>query len=123
LFDYPSTTVGVGLGLTIMAVAGIVIILANRELGVQYSRNPTGSQRLVGSGIYSSVRYPIHLGETLFGLGTLFFLGSRISWIFFPLWLFSLRNKIQSEEWSLINEFPEYKDYIEKTKQMIPWVL
>jgi len=80
-----------------------------------------GNHRLVTDGLYTHIRHPIYLGETIRNLGIVLIFSSIYGLLFIaaatPLLLFRIRN----EEKMLTKAFgDEYKEYQRKTKKLIP---
>ncbi len=117
---------------TLQQVIGIVLGLGGLILGVLsfkgLGRNfrvfgaPRRSGTLITTGVYTYIRHPMYSG-VIMGLGgyALYF-GSVIS---IPLWagvLIFYVAKAVKEERLLAAKFPEYGDYISRTRRFIPFV-
>ena len=110
----------------ILFVVGVGIRLAGkRALGKYYSYGlrVLPDHKLVTSGIYKYVRHPISLAVLVYGPGIpLIFsslYGFLITLALVPLVLY----RITIEERMLVQKFgDEYRDYMKKTKKIIPFL-
>ncbi len=110
----------------ILFVVGVGIRLAGkRALGKYYSYGlrVLPDHKLVTSGIYRYVRHPISLAVLIYGPGIplIFssFYGFLITLALIPLVLY----RITIEERMLIQKFgDEYRDYVKRTKKLIPFI-
>ncbi len=110
------------------AVAGLGMLLwvvSARQLGPSYSSStrPRASSVLVSSGIYRHVRHPIYTGLLTVGFA---FVLSRptllvVSLYFFVVFVTDFRARV--EEKLLLDRYPEYSDYIGRTKRYVPFVV
>jgi protein-S-isoprenylcysteine O-methyltransferase len=78
--------------------------------------------KVIKSGLYKSIRHPAYAGGlvSFFGLG--WALGNWVSFIiiFFPI-LFAFIRRINIEEKTLVLSLgEEYREYMRKTKRLIP---
>jgi protein-S-isoprenylcysteine O-methyltransferase Ste14 len=105
-----------GLGLAIYAR-----IYLGRNWGMPMSRKE--DPEMVTSGPYASVRHPIYSGITLAMLGSA--IGDHVFWIVplvlsVPYFVYSARR----EEALMCEQFGErYRDYMRRTKMIVPFVL
>jgi len=81
------------------------------------------NHRLIKHGIYKHIRRPAYLGTLLFSIGiSLIFsslYGFLLMLILFPSYLY----RIRIEESVLLKEFgDEYREYMKKTKKIIPLI-
>lgn len=76
---------------------------------------------LITHGIYSYIRHPMYLSVILMGLGMAVFYDNFFKWIVFILLVIIMFIKMFYEEklWSK-NEC--YKEYMKKTKRLIPFI-
>lgn len=91
------------------------------ELRLSFSIMPE-ARKLITSGPYRLIRHPLYLAETLATIGALlqFFSGWTLGLIAIQL-AFQLR-RMQNEERVLIEHFPGYRAYLNKTARIIPGV-
>ncbi|TWT49603.1 hypothetical protein Pla22_48000 [Rubripirellula amarantea] len=76
--------------------------------------------RLLVNGPYALVRHPMYTGLLWFGAATL---GSGFAWWRLAVWgvlAVILVMKANEEEQSILQRFPQYRDYQEKTGQLVP---
>jgi len=77
--------------------------------------------RLVKDGLYSRIRHPIYLGETLRNFGFVLIPSSFYGMLLIMVATIFLLFRIEIEERMLIEVFgEEYREYQKKTKKMIP---
>lgn len=113
------------LGYGLVLIGFTLLINARRTLGKSFAFDLSSSHKraLIKNGIYKHIRHPIYLAIILLygGIPLLFssLYGFVIMLGFIPCLLF----RIRIEESMLIEEFgDEYREYIKKTKKLIPLV-
>jgi len=77
---------------------------------------------LITSGPFKYIRHPIY---TALLLAMLAITINANTWIAYILWIMlfaDLYFKLQFEEKFLKEKFPEYEEYIRRTKRLIPWI-
>ncbi|MFN0071604.1 MAG: methyltransferase family protein [Chloroflexota bacterium] len=114
--------VGVGIYL-----AGLATAIAGRlALGKNWAdiedRQVLSGQQLVNNGIYAYVRHPIYAGDLLLVLGLQLALNSWLFLAVLPL-LAVVTRQASTEEALLSQAFPYYKDYMNRTRRFIPYVM
>ncbi len=121
LFPYLSLT-----GFAII-IAGLGIrLVAKRTLAGQFTYTVMiiDNHELITSGIYSRVRHPSYLGQSLIflGCGIAFSNWISILFLFLPNFLAAFY-RISIEEKVLLGHFTErYREYMARTKLLIPWI-
>lgn len=110
-----------------LAAAGIAFrVVARLNLGREFSGHvqTTPGHRLVTTGVYGWVRHPLYLGYVGLLIGLPLSFGSLGALaIAICLGLPALALRIRVEEKSLARWFgPEYREYQQRTKRMIPGV-
>ena len=113
-------------GLLIVALGLAIRLIAIRTLAGQftYTVKIIDNHRLITTGIYSSIRHPSYLGQSLIflGCGIAFANWASITFLFLPNFIAALY-RISVEEKVLIEHFSDrYRDYIAKTKLLIPGI-
>jgi protein-S-isoprenylcysteine O-methyltransferase Ste14 len=75
-------------------------------------------------GIYSVIRHPAYLGSIMSFMGFGISLNNWVSFIVVPLpVLLAMHRRISVEERLLTDHFgDEYREYMKKTKRLVPWV-
>lgn len=94
------------------------------DLGKQLTPLPYPKENgeLVQTGIYSFVRHPLYTGLTFLTLSWAIFQMS-LTHLFGVLIIFIVLNaKASKEEVWLSEKFPEYAEYQQKVKKLIPWL-
>jgi protein-S-isoprenylcysteine O-methyltransferase len=107
--------------------AGIVLrVYSVFYLGKFFTANVaiTADQKLIDTGPYKYVRHPCYTGSflTFFGFGLGFANLASLLIMIVPVYAAFLW-RMQVEEQVLIGAFGEkYKDYMKRTKRLVPWV-
>ena len=122
----------IGLEITFTFLTHIIIFLgcaillwARQEMGKNNFRVqpiPKDSAQLITSGPFKYIRHPIY---TALLLAMLAITINANTWIAYILWIMlfaDLYFKLQFEEKFLKEKFPEYEEYIRRTKRLIPWI-
>jgi protein-S-isoprenylcysteine O-methyltransferase Ste14 len=114
-----------GIGVLTILSGFIISFFANKEIGENWSASidKDNSQKLVTSGIYSYVRHPLYFSGIIIFIGTIFYFQSWWSIaVLFPCFLI-INWRLKYEEENLILLFGnEYKEYMRKTKKIIPFL-
>jgi len=83
---------------------------------------PAAHAQLRRSGVYGLVRHPIYCGLVFASLGW------SLTWLSLPGLAFSVvvllffDRKSAFEERLLLGRFPDYPDYMERVRKLIPWI-
>ena len=102
-----------------------LLLWARQEMGKNNFRVqpiPKDSLQLVTSGPFKLIRHPIY---TALLLGMLAIAINTNTWVAYMLWIFffaDLYFKLRFEEDLLLEKFPEYREYMNRTKRLLPWV-
>jgi protein-S-isoprenylcysteine O-methyltransferase Ste14 len=105
---------GVFLGLWaiyVMKIGNFNVIPVPKEHGVLRIKGP-----------YRLIRHPMYTSILLFALPELVCYFSYTRFIVFTLLQMTLLLKLNYEEKLLIQKFPEYKNYMKKSKRIIPFI-
>jgi protein-S-isoprenylcysteine O-methyltransferase Ste14 len=111
------------LGVALCATAGIVRILALRELGNQFSAYVTlqPDHELIQTGIYSVVRHPLYLSLLLAGPGVALIFASQLVWPILATAAIFTVDRIAREEALLKNTFgSSFELYRASSRAIIP---
>ena len=109
----------------LVLLGGIVLrISALLQLGSAFSTKveTDEGQKLYTKGIYRTIRHPLYLATLLQVAGTGVMLHSMFALVLLPFCVAGIIIRIRKEERFMAKEFPEYGDYREKTKRLIPGV-
>jgi protein-S-isoprenylcysteine O-methyltransferase Ste14 len=109
--------------LTVLGLFGA--IWARINLGRNWSGYVTykEGQTLVTTGPYRYVRHPIYTSMILMFIGTILYYGSPFVSIFFAILAITFLLRIGKEEEIMIQLFGErYKEYMKRTKRLIPLI-
>jgi protein-S-isoprenylcysteine O-methyltransferase Ste14 len=124
--DHPASAWAVALGTIIFCLALWVFRTSHKELGRNWSITLEIRERheLVCAGPYALVRHPMYTSFLLMGLGQVFLLANWVAGISgligFAV-LFLLR--VDKEERMMLQNFgSQYRDYMEKTKRIVPYL-
>lgn len=113
-------------GILLMIIAMIIRLVAVTTLGRLFTRTlrKTENHTIVSEGIYNYIRHPGYLGDTLLFLGASISVGNIITIIIVQiLMLSSYLYRIIVEEKMMIELFgEEYRDYMKRTKRLIPFI-
>jgi len=109
-----------GVASTLLLLAGNAIaVYALTHLGRSFSIMPE-ARGLVSSGLYRHMRHPLYLAEVIASIGTVMqYLSIWTALILAVQIAFQLR-RMRNEEVVLLETFPEYAIYKEKTARIIP---
>ena len=112
-------------GLGLFWIGVYIRVVTMRTLGKYFLTDLRTLQNhtLIKHGIYKHIRHPAYLGTVLFSIGiSLIFsslYGFLLMLVLFPSYLY----RIRIEESVLLEEFgDEYREYMKKTKQIIPFI-
>ena len=79
--------------------------------------------KLVKHGVYRYIRHPVYLGSILLNVGIILLFSSPLGFLVMLGYIPCVLYRIQIEEKMLIERFgQEYRDYIKKTKKIIPMI-
>ena len=104
-----------GLGFSILALAGL-----GRNLSI-FPR-PKRDSELVEAGLYAIVRHPIYFGIITAALGWSIYRWSILSLVFSIALFLWLDAKARREEAWLAEKFPDYPNYQQRVKKLIPFI-
>jgi len=114
-----------GVGLALFVGGTILRQVGKRTLGKYYSYGlrTLKDQRVIQHGVYRYVRHPITMAAMIYTPAMPLVLSSLYGFVVMlgivPLFLY----RIGIEEKMLIEKFgPEYKDYMKRTKRLIPFI-
>ena len=80
------------------------------------------NSRLVTDGLYRFIRHPLYLAVLLMTIpGSLIF-SCLFTWIFVAVTLYGILLRIQKEEQSLKEHYPEYSSYMKRSRKLIPLI-
>jgi protein-S-isoprenylcysteine O-methyltransferase Ste14 len=80
-------------------------------------------QRLITDGVYAYVRHPLYLGDLLRNYGIAMVTSSMYGLLFMLAANLLLMARIRMEEEMLLGAFgDEYRDYVKRTRRLIPFV-
>ncbi len=111
------------LGVSLFAIGVSLRIIAKRTLGKDYSYGLKTPEKIVKHGIYGRIRHPCYFAMLLYVLGTPLIFSSVYGFLitlgFIPFTLY----RIRIEEKMLTEKFgDEYREYVKKTKRIIPFI-
>ena len=119
---HPRRGLASALGLLAMGAGGAVMALAASRLGRRLRADPMPAPdaELRTDGAYAFARHPIYTGLLTFAAGLALLRGGwRTSGLWVAL-LVVLTRKTRLEEQLLIERFPEYAAYAERTPRFLP---
>ncbi|WP_292389423.1 methyltransferase family protein [Methanosarcina sp. UBA5] len=113
-------------GYLLLIFAFILFIMANKEHGstnklkLNASPRPNNSAKLVTSGVYAYIRHPIYSSFIQMSFGIAFLIGTSASIAVAVISLVFYYLKSRYEEKLLIQKYPDYNLYKERTGRFIP---
>ena len=104
------------------AIGILVIIFGVLNLNENLTPFPTPKKKsnLISNGIYTYVRHPIYIGITIVLIAYAFYSESTERLIIAAVLHFVFWSKSRVEEQLLIEKFPHYKEYSERTGRFLP---
>jgi len=106
-------------------VAAVVLMVWARltfgQRSFSAAANPTAGG-LVTTGPYRFIRHPIYTAACLFGWSGILAHWSQINVLLGVLLLVGAVARMLCEERLIIEAYPEYRDYAQATKRMVPYV-
>lgn len=107
--------IGIGIG-----IAAIFNMLKSK---LRITPIPDKNAIHIKSGLYKYVRHPMYLALLLTFTPLLISFYNPILLIVYAIFTINLLFKLKFEEKLLIKKFPTYKDYIQETKMLIPFII
>lgn len=110
---------------TFLLLLGTIIRLTGLiQIGKGFSTKVerTEEQVLVTSGLYRFIRHPLYLATILQTVGSALMLCSYWAWLFIAIGIYAVLLRIKKEELFLSREFSAYREYMSKTRKLIPWI-
>ena len=110
-------------GLALFSIGVSIRRIGKKTLGEHYSYGLITPVKLITHGIYKHIRHPMYLAMLLYTMGMPLIFSSVYGFLvtlwFIPLILY----RIRIEEKMLIEKFGEaYREYMKKTKKIVPHV-
>ena len=108
-----------------LVVSGLIIgswaVISYRQK-ITVNPYPLEDVKLRTGGIYGKIRHPMYFSVFLFVSGWCIYFFSLYSMLFVLITLAFLIMKIRFEEKQLIEKFPQYQEYKNRTYTLIPFV-
>ncbi len=112
----------VGIALTLIAL--FLILNGWYNIYKKYWSKETGKGTLVTDGIYRYIRHPQYTGLLLISLGMILNWATLPMLVLFPVMVFMYVRLAKKEEQDMLKEFGDrYRDYMNKTKRFIPYIV
>ena len=118
-FSFPLTLITVIL-LTIAVGIGIWSILIMQVGNFTVTPIPKQDAKLIMAGPYRFMRHPMYTAVILAMLGLAIQIHSMTSYIIWTVLVIDLLIKLRFEEKLLVEKFSEYKEYMKRTKRLVP---
>ncbi|HET9946608.1 MAG TPA: isoprenylcysteine carboxylmethyltransferase family protein [Patescibacteria group bacterium] len=127
LFPFKNVWVEV-LGFLLVVMGLTISIVARKELDTNWSHAADyeikKNHTLIKTGIYHFIRHPIYFGLALSWIGAEMVAGSYLYVSFFALFIaFYIQGKREEKNFLRSHFGAEYKEYMKKTKMLIPFIL
>lgn len=112
------------LGVALIVAGGVLALLGVRDLREAFTPlpRPRDGTALVETGVYARVRHPIYGGLTVAALGWGLVCASPMTIALAVLLAGFFQLKSRREEVWLVERFPAYVAYRERTRRLIPWI-
>ena len=110
---------------SLLATAGIIIrVCGHLQLDGAFSQyvEKGPGQKLVQSGMYTSIRHPMYVGTILLFIGMPLVVGVTWAWILSALGMGGVLLRIRKEEHFLSAELSGYSEYMRNTWCLLPYV-
>jgi protein-S-isoprenylcysteine O-methyltransferase Ste14 len=117
--------VAVVAGVALMIVGGVLVVLGGVQLGSSLTPFPAprSGGELSATGVYAGARHPMYGGGILIALGWSILFGSIVGLILTVALAVFFELKARREEAWLVDHYPEYAAYRERTpRKLLPWV-
>jgi protein-S-isoprenylcysteine O-methyltransferase Ste14 len=102
----------------ILRILGLLTIKNNFSTRVEADN----TNYLVQSGIYKNIRHPLYLAILIISSSGSIIFSCVFNWIIVALTFLGVLYRIKKEELFLSKQYPDYGDYKNKTKKLIPFV-
>ena len=102
-------------------IVGVIALKAHPKNNFNIRPDIKENCTLITNGIYSYIRHPMYLSVILMGIGMAIFYNTVFKWIIFCLLFLTMLIKMFYEE-TLWSKDKCYKEYMKKTKRLIPFV-
>ncbi len=114
---------GMNIGI-VLAIIGFILILNGwYHIYKKYWSKDKGTGSLVTTGVYRFIRHPQYIGLILISLGMILDWATLPMLILFPVMIFMYIRLAKREENDMISEFGDvYRDYMKKTKRLLPFI-
>jgi len=124
LFDNAVNKIYNYIGWTIYLIILILTYLANRNLGEYYSPKieVKKKHKLIDFGAYKLIRHPMDLAGILFMIGLPLLASAYFALLWLIPYIVIVLFKIMYEESLLSEKLKGYKNYMKKTKKLLPFI-
>jgi protein-S-isoprenylcysteine O-methyltransferase Ste14 len=112
-------------GVALMAVGGLLVVLGGVQLGSSLTPFPAPrvGGELSAGGVYALARHPMYGGGILIALGWSILFGSVVGFVLTLLLAIFFELKARREEAWLVDHYPGYASYRERTRRkLLPWL-
>jgi len=112
-------------GLALFLIGVVIRAVGKRTLGKYYSYGlrTLPDHKLIKHGIYKHIRHPISLAAIIYDAGIPLFFSSLCGFLLMLGLIPLMSYRIKIEEKMLIEKFgDEYREYMKKTKKLIPFI-
>lgn len=106
-------------GILLIAVGGVIIIIALFAIRAR-AAVPSTADRLVRSGLYSSIRHPIHSGTFLEFVGIFLLHPTQTVAVACVLGTVWANVQTRLEEYDLLQRLPSYREYMSQVPRFVP---
>ena len=103
----------------IISVPSVVVMTLNH---LKVRPEPANDAVLVTNGLYKFIRHPIYFSVLSSMLILTVYSSTVIAYVFWFVLLIDLIVKMKFEESLLLQKFPEYAEYMKRTKRLVPFI-
>lgn len=108
--------------LTIAVGIGVWAILTMQVGNFTITSIPKQDAKLIMTGPYRFMRHPMYAVVILATLGLTIQIHSTAGYIIWGVLVLDLLVKLRLEEKLLLEKFTEYREYMKRTKRLMPWI-
>jgi protein-S-isoprenylcysteine O-methyltransferase Ste14 len=112
-----------GTAITGLGMVGYIVSLVSLGRNWSLGASIKEGHQLITGGPYRIVRHPTYLSMMMIYLGSGLLISSFVAILLTPLVGFIYWIRAGKEEGLLREEFPEYEQYADHTRKLIPWLL
>lgn len=118
--SFPEWYIIILLGISVFI--GAMAIWSMRKSAFSIFPDVHKNAKLIDNGIYAYLRHPMYLAVLIFASAMIIHNPFVITYSIFGILTINMFAKLLYEEKQLLRSFPEYSDYMTRTKRLLPFV-